>query len=73
MEWLVTRSTNSIHAGILTSQGYSRSGPPRPVIGLYPSLVGKDVLVGENLAMARMFLNMFVKADGNYPATDFRT
>ena len=35
--------------------------------------VGKDVLVRENPAMARTFLNLFIKAKGNYPTTDFRT
>ena len=58
--------------GILTAQEYNRSGPPRPMISLYSSLVRKDVSVGENPAMARTFLNQFVKVDGNYPVVDFR-
>jgi len=40
------------------------------LIGLYPGL-GKDVPIGENPAMARTFLNQFVKIDENYLAIDF--
>jgi len=73
MEWHVTRSTDSIHFGILTSPGYNRSGHPRPVIGLDPSLVSRDVPARENPVMVRTFLNLFIKANGNYTATNFRT
>ena len=59
--------------GILTPQSYRWLGHPRPVIGLYPGLADKYVPPGENLAMSRTFLNQFVKADGNYLMTDFRT
>ena len=31
------------------------------MIGLYTDLVGRDVLTGETLIMALMFLNQFVK------------
>ena len=61
-----------VHVGILTAQGYNRSGPPRLVIDLYPGLVGKGVPVGDNLAMAQTFLNQFVKVEENYSATGFR-
>ena len=71
MEWLLNRSTNSVHVGIITIQGYNQSGPL--VIGLYLDLIGKDVLTGENLMMARTFLNQFVKDDKNYLVIDFKT
>ena len=73
MDWPVSRTTHTVHVGILTSQGCSRSGPPRHVISLHPGHVIRDVPVGESLAMARTFLNLFVKAEGNYPAKHFRT
>jgi len=73
MEWHLIRSMDSVHMGILTAQEYNRSGPPRPVIDLYPSFIGKDIPVGENPSMARTFLNQFVKDHKNYLATDFRT
>jgi len=38
-----------------------------------PSLVGNDILAGENPAMAQTFLNQFLKAEGIYPTMDFRT
>ena len=72
MAWQLTRSTDSVHVGILTAQGYSQSGPLRLVIGLYPGLFSKDIPAGENPTMALTFLNQFVKTDGNYPAIDFR-
>jgi len=73
MAWLLNRSTDSVRVGILTAQSHNRSGPPQLVIGLYPGLFGKDVLAGENPMMAWTFLNQFIKADSNYPVTDFRT
>jgi len=72
MNWHVTRFTESVHVEILTFQGFSRTGPPRSIIGLHPGNVGRDVPVGENPIMVPTFLNQFVKAKGNYPATDFR-
>ena len=73
MEWHMTMSTDSVHVGILTSQGYSRSGPPRLVINIHLGLVSKDVSVGENKMMARIFLSQFIKAESNYLTTDFKT
>jgi len=61
-----------MHVGILTYNGFSRCGPPRSVIGLHPGNVSHDVPVGENPAQVPT-LNQFVKAEGHYPATDFRT
>jgi len=55
MEWHLTQSTDSVNMVILIAQGYNRSGPPRPVIGLYFGLVGKDILAGENPMMAQTF------------------
>jgi len=73
IECHLTWSTDTVHVAILTTQGYNQSGPPRHVIGLSSSLIDKDVSVGENPAMAQTFLNQFVKSNGNYPMTDFRT
>ena len=72
MAWHVTRSTYSVHVGILTLQGYNRSGLSRPVIRLYPGLVDKDLPIEDNPLMALTFLNQFVKADGNYPTLTLR-
>jgi len=69
----MTRSADSVQAGILTPHGYDWFGPPSHVLGLHLGNIGKDVSVGENLAMAQTFLNKFVKADGNHPVTDFKT
>ena len=52
--------------------GYNHSGSPSVVLGLHPRRIGQDVPVRENLVMAQMFLNLFIKVQGNYPATDFR-
>ena len=36
MRWGVSRCTESVHVGFLTLGGFTRSGPPRNVIGLQP-------------------------------------
>jgi len=43
----------------------------RLILGLHPSLVKKEVPVGKILAMARTFLNYFIKDKGDYPGRDF--
>ena len=63
----------SVHVGILTSRGFSRSGPPRSILGLHPSNVSRDVPMGENLAKVSIFLNQLINVGGNYPVIDFRT
>jgi len=74
MNWQVTRTTDSVHVGILTasSHGYARAGPPRCILGLHPGNVLQDIPVGENPAMAQTFGNQFFRVNGNYPVTDFR-
>jgi len=62
-----------VHVGILISNGFSWSGPPRSIISLHPGNVSRDLPMGENLAMVPTFLNRFSKVNGNYPATDFWT
>jgi len=69
----MTQGIDSVHVGILMLLGYNFLGPSRPVIGLDPSLISKDVLAAENPMMTQTFLNQFIKADGNYPTMDFRT
>jgi len=49
MTWLVSRTMESVHVGILTSRGFSKDGPPWSILGLHPDNVGYDVPVGENL------------------------
>jgi len=66
MKWFVTGSTNSVHVGILTLNGYNRCGAPRDVLDLHPARIGQDIHVGENSAMAQTFLNQFIKIQGNY-------
>jgi len=75
MNWQVTRTTDSVHMGILTvsSHGYTRAGHPRCILGLHPRNILQDIPVGENSAMAQTFSNQFFRVNGNYPATDFRT
>ena len=72
MKWSMTRSTNLVHVGILTLNGYNHSGSPRAILDLYPERISQDIPVGENPVMAQTFLNQFVKVQGNYPARDFR-
>ena len=74
MAWGVSRSVESVHVGRLKSQspGFSRAGPPHNILGLYPGNVSRELLVGENLAVAQTFGNQFCAVNGNYPATDFR-
>ena len=57
MAWDVSRSIDSVHVGRLTPQspGYSRAGPPRNIMGLYPSNVSRELPVGENLAVVQTF------------------
>jgi len=71
--WSVTQSIYSVHMGILTLNGYSRSEPPQNILGLHSGNVGQDVPVGEKSSDVQTFLDQFVEANGNYPATDFRT
>jgi len=68
----VSQCTESVHVGILTHNGFTRSGPPRSVIDLHLGNIDRDVPVGVNLAKILTFLNQFVKANGSYPATNFR-
>ena len=72
MNWSITKSTDFVHIDILTLNGFSRCGPPQGLLALYPGNVRQDALARKNPAMVSTFLNQFVKADGNYPATDFR-
>ena len=72
MRWSVTRFTDSVHVRILTLNGYNCCGSPRAVLGMHPGRIRQDLPVGENLAMAQIFLNQFVKVQGNYPVRDFR-
>ena len=62
-----------MHVGVLTLSSFTRSGPPRSVVSLHPCNVGCEVPMRENHAQVPTFLNQFVKARGNYPATDFLT
>ena len=71
-ELSVTRSTDSVHVGVLTPHGYNRFGPIRSVLGLHPGKVGQDIPVEVNSVMVPTFINQFVKVHSNYPATDFR-
>jgi len=75
MKWQVTRTTDSIHVGklIASSPGYTRTGPPRYILGLHPRNVPQNIPMGENPAMAQTFINQFFKVHDNYLATDFRT
>jgi len=75
MQWQVARITDSVHVGklIILSPGYTRMGPPRCILGLYPGNVLPDIPVGENPAVAQTFGHQFFKVCGNYLATDFRT
>ena len=59
--------------GILTLNGYNFSRLPRAILGLHTGGIGQDIHVRKILAMAQMFLNQFIKVQGNYPARDFRT
>ena len=73
MKWGVSQSTKSVHVGVLTLHGFTRSGPPRNVIGSHQGNVSREVPVGEIPAQVPTFLNWFVKAVGNYPTADFQT
>jgi len=75
MSWEVSRSTDSVHVGKLMFQspGYARAGHPRCIMGLHTGNVSREILVGENPAVAPTFGNQFFKVMGNYSATDFRT
>ena len=60
MKWAVTRSTDSVHIGVLTLSSNNRCGSPMVILGIHPKRVGQD-LVGENPVMAQTFLNQFIK------------
>jgi len=72
--WQVTRTTDSVHVGVLTasSHGYTRVGHPWCILGLHLGNVLQDIPVGENPAMVQTFGNQFLKVRGNYPVTYFR-
>ena len=57
MQWQVTRTTDSIHVGklIIPSPCYTRTGPPRCILGLHPENVLPDIPVGENPRWLRLF------------------
>ena len=44
MNWQVTRTTDSVHVGVLIASyhGYTRAGPPRCILGLYPGNVERS-------------------------------
>jgi len=52
MKWYVTRTTDSVHVGILiaASPGYT-AGPPRCILGLHLRNVLQDIPIRENIAM----------------------
>ena len=54
MKWHVTRTTDSVHVGILmaASHGYAMTGPPQCILGFHPRNVLQDVTTGENPVMA---------------------
>jgi len=72
MRWSVTLSTDLVHVGVFTLNGYNRFGSPRVVLSLHPGRIGQYIRVGDNPAMAQTFLNQFIKVQGNYPIKDFR-
>jgi len=39
---------------------------------MHPGRVGQDLPGGENSVMAQIFLNQFIRVQGNYLARDFR-
>ena len=39
---------------------------------MHPGRVGQDLPRGENSVMAQIFLNQFIRVQGNYLARDFR-
>ena len=73
MNWGVSRWTKSVHVRVLTLGSFIKSGPPRSVVGLHLGNIGHEAHVGENPTKVPTFLNQFVKAGGNYPATKFLT
>ena len=75
MKWQVTRTTDSVHVGILTaaSHGYARVGPPQCILGLHSGTILQDIPVGENPAIAQTFGNHFFRVNDNYSAIYFRT
>ena len=71
MQWHLTPGSESVHVGQFTFRGASRAGPPTYVTGLQPHLVG-EITTGEMPSTTATFINSFVKAGGNYLASDFR-
>ena len=61
----MSRSTESVHVGVLTLSCFTKSDPPRNVVSLHPSNVGREVPMAENPAQVLTFLNQFVKARDN--------
>jgi len=57
----ITKSTDSVHLGILSST--ASVGVDH--LEAYLGNIGQDTLVGENPAMVSIFLNQFIKVDGN--------
>ena len=73
MTWSVSQTKKLVHVGILTSRGFSKSGPLQSILGLHPGNVSRDVPIGENPIKVSTFLNQFMNAGRNYPAMDFQT
>ena len=73
IDCLVAQTTDLVCVGILTSQGCNQSGHPWHVISLHPGHISRGVPVGESLVVAQTFLNIFIKAQGNYLVKDFKT
>jgi len=48
MRWLETRSTDFVHVGILTLNGYKYCESPWDVLGMHPWRIRQDLPVREN-------------------------
>ena len=71
MAWEIARPVPKVSLGTLGSRKVYIVGHEKEVFGLFPGLLRSDHLVGETPQLGTTFINVFMKAGGDFPV-DFR-
>ena len=71
MVWEITRPVPEVSLGTLGSRKVYNAGHEKEAFGLFPGLLRSDHLVGETPKLSTTFINVFMKAGGDFPV-DFR-
>ena len=72
MVWEITRPVPEVSLGTLGSRKVYNAGHEKEAFGLFPGLLRSEHLVGETPKLGTTFLNVFMKAGGDF-LVDFRS